>query len=94
MNTVGVQRLFNFKHFVGISLLFYGGYFYMVAKDQEAMKYRVSVTRRVSRITGYMTSMPLPPGLRVLIYKAFGSVYGINYAEINVESLNSFRTFN
>ena len=58
------------------------------------MKYRVSVTRRVSRITGYMASMPLPPGLRVLIYKAFGSIYGINYDEIQVESLNSFRTFN
>ena len=38
--------------------------------------------------------MPLPPYLRVGIYRAFGSVYGVNFDEILVENLNSFRTFN
>ena len=38
--------------------------------------------------------MPLPPYLRVFFYKAYGSVYGVNYDDILVENLNSFRTFN
>ena len=77
-----MRRFFNFKHFVGITLLSYAGYFYMIAKDSNATRYRVSVTRRVSRMTGYLTSMPLPPGLRVLIYKAYGGIYGVNYNEM------------
>jgi phosphatidylserine decarboxylase len=39
-------------------------------------------------------SMPLPPHLRVLIFKAFGMVYGVNFDEIKVDNLNKFRTFN
>ena len=58
------------------------------------MKYRVSWTRRISRFTGYATSFPLPPGLRVLAYKAFGGIYGVNYSEMKVEELNAFRNFN
>jgi len=38
--------------------------------------------------------MPLPPYLRVGIYKAFGTLYGVNYAEAVQEDLNKFRTFN
>lgn len=38
--------------------------------------------------------MPLPPYLRSLIYRGFGTFYGVNFNEIAVENLNDFRTFN
>mmetsp|Transcript_37568 Transcript_37568/g.49436 ORF Transcript_37568/g.49436 Transcript_37568/m.49436 type:complete len:211 (-) Transcript_37568:613-1245(-) len=38
--------------------------------------------------------MPLPPYLRVAIYKAFGTLYGVNFDEMRTENLNDFRTFN
>ena len=41
-----------------------------------------------------MTTIPLPPHLRVLFYKAFGSIYGVNFDEIKVQNLNDFRTWN
>jgi phosphatidylserine decarboxylase len=50
-------------------------------------------TRRISQLTGYICGIPLPPHLRVYIYKAFGSIYGVNFDEIKVP-LNSFRNFN
>ena len=87
-------RFANFKYYVSISLLAYGGYFYYIAKDSDAQRYRVSLSRRVSRFTGYVTSMPLPPGLRMGLYRAFGSVYGVKFDEMLVENLNDFRTFN
>lgn len=94
MDRAGMQRLLSFKHYVGITFLFYGAFFYMSSRDSPTMRYRVSLTRRVSRFTGYLTSMPLPPGLRVLLYKAFGGIYGVKFDEIQVESLNSFSSFN
>jgi phosphatidylserine decarboxylase len=45
-------------------------------------------------MTGRAASMPLPPHLRVYMYKAFGLIYGINFDEIKVDDLNKFRTFN
>ena len=38
--------------------------------------------------------MPLPPHLRVFLYKAFGVLYGVNFDEVKVKDLNSFRTWN
>ena len=39
-------------------------------------------------------SMPLPPYLRVLMFKAFGKIYGVNFDEVKVDDLNKFRSFN
>ena len=75
-------------------MICYSYYFLYYLRLNPDHKYRMSATRRISRITGYLTSMPLPPYLRVGIYKAFGGVYGVNYDDILVEDLNSFRTFN
>ena len=41
-----------------------------------------------------MTSIPLPPHFRVFLYKAFGSVYEVNFDEVKVKDLNTFRTWN
>ena len=86
--------MMNFKYFVLLTMLGNGIYLYIFMKDKPQHRYRFAVTRRVSRITGSLCSMPLPPYLRVFMYKAFGSVYGVNFDEIQVEDLNSFRTFN
>ena len=93
-DTEGSRRLFNFKYFVGGSVLLYSVYFVMIAREQTGSRLTFSMTRRVSRMTGCLTSMPLPPYLRGLLYRAFGSLYGVNFAEILVDDLNSFRTFN
>ena len=69
-------------------MLGYGFYFQHYLRLNPEHKYRTSATRRISRMTGYLTSMPLPPYLRVGIYKAFGAVYGVNYDDILVEDLN------
>ena len=58
------------------------------------MRYRVSWTRNISKVTGFLTTMPLPPYLRVGMYKAFGSVYGVKFDEAKVENPNDFSTFN
>ena len=94
MNKYGFPRLMNFKYFVSVTMLFNSFFIYSTLRHKVQHKYHFSVSRRISRITGYLTSMPLPPILRVGLYKAFGSVYGVNYDEILVEDLNSFRTFN
>ena len=38
--------------------------------------------------------MPLPPYFRVALYKTFGTIYGVNYAEAVEKDLNKFRSFN
>jgi len=64
------------------------------ARRQQDMKYRVSFTRIMSKMTGSLTSMPLPPYFRSSLYSAFGKVYGVNFNDILVQDLNQFRTFN
>ena len=45
-------------------------------------------------MVGYLSCTTLPPVLRMYLYKAFGSIYGVKFDEAKVEDLNSFRTFN
>ena len=87
-----VTRFLNFRYLIGLSMLSYAGYYLRVARIQD--QYQFSFSRLISRATGVVTSMPLPPYLRVYIYKGFGSLYGVNFDEIKVQDLNSFRTFN
>ena len=94
MERAGTRRLFNFKHYVALTILCYSAFFYWTARDSPTMKYRIALTRRISRLTGYVMSMPLPPGIRVALYKAFGTAYGVNFDEILVDNLNQFTTFN
>ena len=48
----------------------------------------------MSQVTGFLTTMPLPPYFRGLFYRAVGSFYGMNFDEIKVKDLNQFRTWN
>ena len=36
----------------------------------------------------------LPPYLRTYIYRGFGWLYGVNFDEIKVDDINTFKTFN
>jgi phosphatidylserine decarboxylase len=48
----------------------------------------------MSQFTGFLTNLPLPPYLRQYMYTAFGKLYGVNFDEIKVADINTFRTFN
>ena len=54
----------------------------------------MSLSRRISQLTGFLATMPLPPYLRVFLFKAFGRAYGVNFDEVKVKDLNAFGTWN
>eukprot|EP00347_Sterkiella_histriomuscorum_P005657 403355758 len=89
-----ILRFFTVRYVVGASLLFYGYYFFKFQRQSQASQYRFAMTRKMSQFTGFVMNMPLPPYLRVYIFKGFGALYGVNFDEIKVEDINQFRTFN
>jgi hypothetical protein len=60
----GISKLLNAKWLLGGTLAVYSFYFVMLSRNSQQKKYHVSATRIISRITGRMTNMPLPPYLR------------------------------
>jgi hypothetical protein len=88
-----LPRMINFRYMVSLSMVCYLGYFFVLARQQDQTKLRFAPTRFISRMTGRLCNTPLPPYLRVYMYKAFGFMYGVNFDEID-KPLNSFRTFN
>ena len=89
-----VRRAAVSKKIFGATFAAYLFFFYLRARRQQDLQYRVSFTRIISRMTGRLTSMPLPPYFRSSLYSAFGKVYGVNFDDILVQDLNQFRTFN
>lgn len=67
---------------------------YLIARNEEKTKYMMALTRKISRTTGRLCNMPLPPYLRKYVYLGFGKLYGVDFSDILVEDLNEFRTFN
>ena len=78
----------NSRYILSFSMLSFGAVFFFYAKNHERLRFKVSLTRRVSQFTGLMATMPLPPYLRVYLYKAFGGIYGVNFDEIKIEDIN------
>lgn len=66
---------------------------YKALKKYKSIKYTVSITRIVSRMTGYMCAMWLPKPMRYLMYGSFARVYGINMKEVEVEDFGHYETF-
>ena len=61
----------------------------------DCNKFDWSVSRFISRMTGRLCNAYLPPYIRVLGYKAFGILYGVNFEELPEDSdLNDFKCFN
>jgi len=72
----------------------YGYSFYKLIRSHQTIKYKIALSRHMSRITGYACSMKLPKHLRPLVYGAFGKIYGINFNEMKLKDLKDFETFN
>ena len=75
------------------SMLIYSFYFFTILQHRETTKYRYAATKKLSQTTGMIMNMPLPPYMRIYLFKAYGMFYGVNFKEIK-NDLNSFRTFN
>lgn len=82
------------RSLLGGTIAVYAFYFILISRSSEVGKYKFSATRRASQFTGFMTNCPLPPIVRKYMYLGFGKLYGVNFDEIKVEDINTFRTFN
>lgn len=67
---------------------------YVVAVFASQKSLNKSVSRRLSRMTGRLMNLPLPPYFRALLYRAFGWAYGVKFDEIKEGDVNNFKTFN
>jgi phosphatidylserine decarboxylase len=63
-------------------------------RNDSQRKLKVSFTRRVSQLTSVLTNTTLPPYIRAVFYKTYGTFTGVKFEEAVVQDLNSFCTFN
>ena len=74
--------------------VFYSGYkIYKMLKKYRDIKYMISITRNVSRITGWFCSLYLPVPLRYVVYGGFAKFYGINMDEVEESDFGFYPTF-
>ena len=45
------------------------------------ISFKVSFTRRVSQLTSVLTNTPLPPYIRAVFYKTYGTFTGVKFEE-------------
>ena len=67
---------------------------YKVLKKYNDFKYMVSITRNVSRLTGFFCSLWIPLPLRYVFFGGFAKVYGINMDEVEHSDFGYYETFN
>jgi len=73
---------------------FYSGYrMYKAFKKYDELKYMISLTRNVSRLTGFFCSLWLPHPLRYVFYGGFAKMYGINMEEVEHPDFGHYETF-
>lgn len=68
-------------------------YIYKLLKKFHELRYIVSITRVVSRITGYICKIYVPVCLRALMYGSFSRFYGVNMQEAEVERYDHYACF-
>lgn len=74
--------------------VFYSLYnIYKALKKYKDIKYTISVTRNVSRLTGFFCSLWLPVPLRYVMYGSFAWFYGINMQEVEDSDFGNYPTF-
>lgn len=66
---------------------------YKVLKKYNNMKYTISLTRNVSRLTGWLCSLWLPRPFRYIFYGGFAKIYGINMSEVSNSDFGHYETF-
>ena len=79
-----VSRTAVSRKIFGATAACYMVFFYLTARKKPDMRFRVSSTRIISRMTGRLTNIPLPPYFRSGLYTAFGKLYGVNFDDILV----------
>ena len=77
-----------------LSVLSYAYFSFCIAYSEESTKYEISISRKVSRMTGRMMKLHIPYYLRSPIYTLFGKCNGVKFDEMKAQSLTQFRTFN
>jgi phosphatidylserine decarboxylase len=74
--------------------IFHSGYkVYKMLKKYKNVKYIISITRNVSRMTGWFCSLTLPVPLRYVMYGGFAWFYGINMEEVEEPDFGAYETF-
>lgn len=83
------------EYFFGFFLSsFYSIYsVYKALKRYQSIKYMISMSRIVSRMTGFMCSCYVPVWMRYIVYGGFAKVYGINMKEVDNEDFGHYTTF-
>ena len=66
---------------------------YKALKKYRNFKYIVSITRVISRITGFICAMYVPYPIRYVFYGSFAKFYGINMEEVEVSDFGHYETF-
>lgn len=66
---------------------------YKALKKYNNIKYIVSITRVISRITGFFCSLWIPKPFRYILYGGFAKFYGINMEEVEEPDFGFYETF-
>ena len=66
---------------------------YQALKKYNSIKYTVSFSRAVSRLTGFFCSLYLPKPFRYILCGGFAKVYGINMDEVEHPDFGHYETF-
>ena len=82
-------------NYVGLlsSILMQAKMVYKFLKTYREFRYIISMSRIVSRITGYICAMYQPLPMRYLMYGGFAWVYGINMDEVEEPDFGAYDTF-
>ena len=66
---------------------------YQALKKYNSIKYTVSFSRAVSRLTGFFCSLYLPKPFRYILCGGFAKIYGINMDEVEHPDFGHYETF-
>jgi hypothetical protein len=85
----------HLQHFLGMLVAtWYSVYrVYKILKKYNYLKYTISITRNVSRLTGFVCSLYIPYPLRYVFYGGFAKMYGIDMSEVENPDFGHYDTF-
>ena len=90
----GLTRLVSSKLIIPATVGAYGFLMFLKARKEQEHKYALALSRKISRMSGRLGNMPLPPYLRQYFFLGFGKMIGVNLEEMLEKDLDKFRTFN
>jgi len=96
LQTTGAQKLLSSKRLWLFIIMTYGGLsLFSLKKNNEQYSLKLSVSRKVSRISGKFAHLKVPQPLRKPLFTFYSRVYNVNLEEIenDIESFESFSKF-